>query len=170
MVTQCNSVQVTEISHVYGHQLRRGDVLCREEAVIREGEITEKAKGTFRESERTLRTARDSLDRQESQTIGRSTNQQIHQPTNQLINQPTNQSSHQAINQPITSINQPIIRPIGCSRFTKILLGRKTYNYCYETDELPISKANPTQPMTNYVNCGIWATFSHSKQFFVGWD
>ena len=48
------------------------------------------------------------------------------------------------------------------------MFGRKTCKYFYETDEFP----NPrqTQPKKNQVKSGIWATFSHSKYFFVGWD
>ena len=48
------------------------------------------------------------------------------------------------------------------------MLGWKTYEYYYETDELPDPR--PTQPKKNEVKSGIWVTFSHSKQFFVRWD
>ena len=50
----------------------------------------------------------------------------------------------------------------------QILLGLKTYcKYYHETDELP--NPRPTQPKKNEVKSAIWATFSHSKQFFGGW-
>ena len=51
----------------------------------------------------------------------------------------------------------------------QILLGWKTYKCYYKTDELPNPKANPN-PRKIRLKSGIWATFSHSKQFFVGWD
>ena len=50
----------------------------------------------------------------------------------------------------------------------QILLGWKTCKYYYETDELP--NPRPTQPPKKLVESGTWATFSHSKYFFVGWD
>ena len=47
-------------------------------------------------------------------------------------------------------------------------LGNIYRNYFYETVELP--NPRPTQPKKNQVKSGIWATFSHSKKCFVGWD
>ena len=46
------------------------------------------------------------------------------------------------------------------------MLGWKTCKYDYETDELTNSR--PTQPKKNWVKIGIWATFSHSNELFVG--
>ena len=43
----------------------------------------------------------------------------------------------------------------------QILVGWKTIEYHYETDELP--NPRPTQPKKNKVKSGIGATFSHSK-------
>ena len=48
------------------------------------------------------------------------------------------------------------------------MLGWKACTSYYETDELP--NPRPTQPPKNLVESGTWATFSHSKYFFVGWD
>ena len=50
----------------------------------------------------------------------------------------------------------------------QILLSWKTCKYDYETDELPTSR--PTQPKENRFKSGIWATSSHIKKLFVGWD
>ena len=47
----------------------------------------------------------------------------------------------------------------------QIMLGWKTYEYYYETDELP--NPRPTQPKENQVKRGIWATF-FPQIFFRG--
>ena len=47
-------------------------------------------------------------------------------------------------------------------------VGKYTGNYYYEADEL--LDPRPTQPKENQVKSGMWATFSHNKYFFVGWD
>ena len=49
-----------------------------------------------------------------------------------------------------------------------IMSGWKTCKQWYENDEPP--NPRPTQPKKNQVKSGVWATFSHSKQFLVGWD
>ena len=48
------------------------------------------------------------------------------------------------------------------------MLGWEACKYYHETDKLP--NPRPTQPKKNQVESGIWATFSRSKYFFVGWD
>ena len=66
--------------------------------------------------------------------------------------------------------NLPVLLNINTKVFaiSQILMGWKQYEYCYETVELP--NPRPTQPKKNQAKSGIWATFSHSKYFFVGWD
>ena len=49
----------------------------------------------------------------------------------------------------------------------QILLDWK-HQYCCETVEFP--NPRPTQPKKNEVKSGIWATSSHRKYFFEGWD
>ena len=70
---------------------------------------------------------------------------------------------------------RPRTRPpfvLGCLRYTKILLGWKTYKYYYETDELP--NPRPTQPkQKNRLKVAFLGHFfAHSKIFFsrVGID
>ena len=53
------------------------------------------------------------------------------------------------------------------------MLGWKTYEYYYETDELP--NPRPTQPKKktiNWLKSGVWATFFHMQNIFswVGID
>ena len=48
----------------------------------------------------------------------------------------------------------------------QILLGWKTCEHYYETDELP--NPRPTQPKKNQAERGIWASFPHSFFFFRG--
>ena len=46
----------------------------------------------------------------------------------------------------------------------QIVLGWKSYKYCYETDELP--NPRPTQHKKKYVKSGIWVTFSPQQKHF----
>ena len=48
----------------------------------------------------------------------------------------------------------------------QILLGRKTYEYSYETDELP--NPRPTQPKKSSVESGIWSHFFPQQLIFRG--
>ena len=58
---------------------------------------------------------------------------------------------------------------VGCLlAIYQIMLGWKTHEHYHETDEIPIPR--PTQPKKKQVKSGIWATFSHSKMIFAGWD
>ena len=58
-------------------------------------------------------------------------------------------------------ISKPVIRLLGCWRYTKLCLGWKTCEYYSETDELP-------NPRKISFKSGIWATFSRSKYFVRG--
>ena len=50
----------------------------------------------------------------------------------------------------------------------QILLGRKTSNF-YMTPTNSPTQGQP-KPKKRWVRSGIWAAFSHSNFFFVGWD
>ena len=57
---------------------------------------------------------------------------------------------------------------IGCWRFTKFCWVGKHINITMKPTSSPTQ--GQRNPRKNRLKSGVWATLSHSKYFFVGWD
>ena len=87
------------------------------------------------------------------------------QPANKSNKTQPSKPNHHT-NQPTPNQKQPIIRPPGCLRYTKLCWVGKHVNMIMKPTNSPTQ--GPTQPKNNQGKSGIWATFSQKQIFFRG--